>query len=147
MINIPDHISRLYIDTNIFIYLLEANPTFSGLAAQAIEMAGERGISLVTSEIAVCECRVGAYRRKDQELIDLYEAFFDEIADELEIVPMDSDIIWNAPKLAGSIGLKIVDSLHVSTALVAGCDGFLTNDYGIPSLKDEMEVIVITDTK
>lgn len=141
MIRLPENISRVYLDTNIFIYLLEGEARFADPVAEIFAEADARGITLVTSDFAVCECLVGAYRRDDPELIAQYEAFFAEAAQVFEILPAQSDILARAPQLAGALRLKILDSLHVASALIAGCDGFLSNDAGIPSIKGQLERI------
>jgi predicted nucleic acid-binding protein len=138
---LPDHITRLYLDTNIFIYLLEGEPRFADPVADIMTEADARDITLVTSEFAICECLVGAHRRGDPDLIAQYEEFFEEAAQALEIIPADSGIMAQAPAIAGTLRLKILDALHVASALIAGCDGFLTNDAGIPSIDGQLEVV------
>jgi len=138
---IPDHITRLYIDTNVFIYLLEGEPRFAGPVAEIMAEADTCEITLVTSEVAICECMVGAHRRGDPDLIAQYEAFFDEAAQVLEIIPAGSGIMAQAPAIAGTLRLKILYALHVASALLAGCDGFLTNDAGIASIEGQLEVV------
>jgi len=135
---IPDHITRLYLDSNIFIYLLEGEDQFSVPVGEILEEADARGVTLVTSEFAICECLIGAHRRGDPELIAQYEAMFEEASQSIEILPAQSRVLVRAPDIAGALRLKILDALHVASALIAGCDGFLTNDAGIPSIDGQL---------
>ena len=140
-LRLPEGITRLYLDTNIFIYLLEGERQFADPVADILREADARRITLVTSEFAVCECLVGAHRRADPDLIAQYEAFFADAARVFEMVPAGSSILAQAPAIAGTLLLKILDALHVASALIAGCDGFLTNDTGIPSIDGALEVV------
>ena len=138
---LPEGVTRLYLDTNIFIYLLEGEARFSEPVAKILTEADARNITLVTSEFAVCECLVGAHRRGDPDLIAQYEAFFEDATLVFEMVAAGSPILAQAPAIAGTLRLKILDALHVASALMAGCNGFLTNDAGIPPIDGQLEVV------
>jgi predicted nucleic acid-binding protein len=100
-------------------------------------------IELFTSEITVTECLVGAYKKKNTALIEKYEAFFKSVSEAVNIVPVDSHILWEVPKLAGDSNLKLVDSIHVMSAVFCGCDGFLTNDKAIGS--DKLNIMLLSE--
>jgi predicted nucleic acid-binding protein len=136
-------ISRLYLDTNIFIYFMEENAHFADRVARVFELCEAYNIELFTSEITVTECLVGAYKKKNTALIEKYEAFFKSVSEAVNIVPVDSHILWEVPKLAGDSNLKLVDSIHVMSAVFCGCDGFLTNDKAIGS--DKLNIMLLSE--
>jgi predicted nucleic acid-binding protein len=49
----------------------------------------------------------------------------------LELLPVSQETLENAATVGARHRLKVVDAIHVATALAAGCDAFLTNDAGI----------------
>ncbi|MDR6757460.1 putative nucleic acid-binding protein [Mycoplana sp. BE70] len=56
------------------------------------------------------------------------------IASELTIAECTiapHDVIVQAAEIAAELKLKLPDAIHVATAIVAGCDAFLSNDRGI----------------
>ncbi len=135
-------ISRLYLDTNIFIYFLEENTDFSDLVASVFELCEKYNIAVFTSEITVTECLVGAYKKQSPTFIEKYEEFFQSVSEAITIIPVDSAILWEVPKITGSSNLKLVDSIHVMTAIFCGCDGFLTNDKAITS--EKLDVFILS---
>ncbi len=136
-------VSRLYFDTNIFIYFLEENTCFSDSVEHVFGVCEKYNIDIVTSEITVTECLVGAHKKNNSALIEKYEAFFQSVAKSMSIIPVDSAILSEVPQVASLNHLKLVDSIHVVTAILYGCDGFLTNDKGISS--DKMDVFILSE--
>ncbi len=61
-------ITRLYLDSNILIYLVEGNADLGELVLAAFREIEAHDISLYTSEITVTECLNGAYRAGLEEL-------------------------------------------------------------------------------
>ena len=48
-----------------------------------------------------------------------------------------------AAEIAATASMKLIDALHVATAISSGCKFFLTNDRGIRS-SEQLEVIVLS---
>lgn len=135
--------SRIYFDTNIFIYFLEENTYFSDSVENVFNLCNKYNIEILTSEITITECLIGAHKKKNTELIETYQEFFKDIYKSISIIPVKSHILSKVPETASSNHLKLVDSIHVATALLYGCDSFLTNDKGISS--DTMNVIILSE--
>ena len=138
-------ISRLYLDTNIFIYFLEGNRKFNDAVERVFQICEEFDIAVFTSEITVTECLVGPYKQKNTELIQKYELFFQNTGGAISVVPVESRILLETPMNAAMFGLKLVDAIHVTTALACSCDGFLTNDDGIGPLNNDLSVLYLSN--
>ena len=115
------------IDTNVFIYALEANPRYAALADYIfswLEQAGHRG---VTSTITMTELLVQPYRDGDEHRVNEFYALLstypnlDWIAPDLEIADM-------AARIRAVYGLRTPDSLQAATAVRSHVTGLVTND-------------------
>lgn len=139
MIELPRS-ARIYVDTNIWIYYLEANPVFWQKVVAILRQAQAMGATLVTSDLAIAECLVRPSRLNDTTAIELYERFFDQ--GEIEILPLDGALARRAALAGGALGLKLIDAIHYVSALEAGCRYILTGDGRFKS-RGELAVIGI----
>jgi predicted nucleic acid-binding protein len=133
--------SRIYVDANIWIYLIEGNPQFVDAAEAMLAEIAVVGSTVVTSEITIAECIWKPSRTGDQAIIELYDALF--ASDEIELAPLDGALAKRAAMDGGGIGLKLIDAIHYVTALESHCDFFLTGDRHFKSVPS-MEVIHLT---
>ena len=138
-------ISKLYLDTNIFIYFLEGEPHIAKLVERVFQVCGEFDIAVVTSEITVIECMIRPHKQHNKAMIDKYQSFFDGAQDVISILPINSSLVQKIPLVAARFNLKLVDSLHVATAISDGCDGFLSNDHGIGPFDNSMTSLILSD--
>jgi predicted nucleic acid-binding protein len=125
-----DRLSRarqIYVDTNICIYLVQGSEPFQSFAERALSIATENDIPLISSELAFAECLYGVVKTGQQELEPLYRKLF-SAEGLVYAAPVDLAILEQAARLGGESGLKLLDSIHLATALQTGCDVFLTND-------------------
>jgi predicted nucleic acid-binding protein len=59
-------------------------------------------------------------------------------------IAVDSIIAIKAAELWAAYNLKTPDALHVASAIVSGCDAFLTNDSGIKRVT-EIKVLILDE--
>lgn len=121
---------RVYLDANVIIYLVEKNSDYHGLVHQILRELRLEGVDLISSELAVSECLMGAVRRDNEAVLLAYERFFDGDRFGIELQPVSARVLWTAPQVSVDFKLDLPDALHFATALDQGCDGFLTNDKG-----------------
>jgi len=117
--------SRIFWDTNLFIYLLE---DYGRLSKAVAELRGNmlaRGDQLVTSALTLGEILVKPLERGDAELSRNYEDVITKVA---LLLPFDI----KAARIYASIrldrALKAPDALQLACAAGAGVDLFITND-------------------
>lgn len=118
--------ARIYVDTNIWIYYVEANPAFLPKVVAAFVKANDAQARLVTSELAIAECLLRPARQDDRTLVALYERFFAE--GDIEIVGLDGALARRAALSGGPLGLKLIDAIHYLSAREGNCGYFLTGD-------------------
>ena len=123
---------RVYVDTNIFVYFLERNADFFSAAAPVIQAIAEKELVGCTGEIAIAETMVRPYRSNDPAIIATTRDFF-ETGGFLKILPHDRTTFYFAAQLRAAQRIKLIDALHIATALKAACRYFITNDKAMRS--------------
>jgi predicted nucleic acid-binding protein len=117
--------SRIFWDTNLFIYLFEDYGDFSRAAAELRTKMLERGDQLFTSALTLGEILVKPTEKGDTELCGKYE---EAIAATSIVIPFDV----RAARIYASIrcdrSLRAPDAVQLASAASAGVDLFITND-------------------
>jgi predicted nucleic acid-binding protein len=135
---------RVAIDTNIFVYLVEASDRYGEFAKALFAWVKRPGNSAVASTIVVTELMVPLYKEAAPlvagKLSSLHGVFGEEERPEvlmmiarypnLEWITADFAVADLAARYRARYGLKTPDALHAATAVHAGATGFVTNDVG-----------------
>jgi predicted nucleic acid-binding protein len=118
---------RVALDTSIFIYHLEANPRYLGLADCVFSWLDSKTSSAVTSVNTMTELLVKPYRESDEEsaakcytLLSTYP--------NLEWISPTLEIADLAAEIRAIHRLRTPDALQAATSLRAKATAFLTND-------------------
>ena len=131
--------SRVYIDTNIFIYFLERDVRYFDVIVPFFQLFESGKALAYTGDVAVAETLYKPYQVGDGERVQTLLAFFgnDEF---ITVLQHDTQVFHLAAQLAAKRKMKLIDALHYATAQSAGCRFILTNDTGFAS-DDFIEVI------
>ena len=131
---------RVFVDTAPFIYCLESSPQYLDVIKSFFAKCLEEERELVTSAITIEEYLVYPYSEDKKELIDNFKRFVDYM--NIVVVDIDSVIAEQAAKIRAQYkSFRAMDALQIATAIVSGCDMFLTNDK---QLKQEIELPCMT---
>ena len=136
--------SVIGLDTAIFIYHFEENPThipWTRELLSSIEMGERKG---VTSAITLMEIIVKPLTLGQIVVARKYEAMLVNFPN-LDIVDLDRDVIRQAARLRAEYRIRPPDALQVSASLLYGADVFITNDGLLKRLQDKLEVIILDD--
>ncbi len=135
--------SRVFWDTNIFIYFFEDHGQ-QGKAARVLrERMLQRGDQLITSAMTVGEILVKPYERQDLKLCKQYE---EAITNTALVVPFDLNAARRFSMLRLERTLKAPDAIQLACAANSGTDLFITNDGRFSGLKvDGVQFIVPLD--
>ena len=117
--------SRIFWDTNVYIYLLEDFGGFSELAATLRTKMLRRGDQLVTSSLTLGEILVKPTAQGDTELCRRY---IKHIAASSVVVPLDAEAAKLYAVLRCDRTLRSPDAIQLACAGVARVDLFVTND-------------------
>lgn len=118
---------KIALDTVVFIYALEGNNKFGKRAEQifvAIEQGECKGFA---SDLVLAELMVKPLREGKPEIAEEYAAELPNFPNLTFLAPT-RDTIITAAKLRSNTNLKLIDALHLATAINTVCEIFITND-------------------
>jgi predicted nucleic acid-binding protein len=117
--------SRVFWDTNLFIYLFEGNGDLSKQVVSLRQAMLARGDQLLTSTLTLSEVLVKPVQRGDEELARKYE---DTIAGSALLLPFDAKAARVYAELRCDRSLRAPDAIQLACAAAAGVDLFITSD-------------------
>ena len=119
--------SRIFWDSNIFIYLLEDYGPDSERVAVMRENMLKRGDQLITSALTLGEVTVKARRANRPDLCQKYE---DAILSSAQIIPFDVKAarLYSEVRSDPARNVRPADAIQIASAAIAGTDLFITND-------------------
>jgi uncharacterized protein len=117
--------SRVFWDTNLFIYLFE---NYGDLSTQVISMRErmlEREDHLFTSALTLGEILVKPLEKGDDELVRNYTAAIGATA---TLLPFDRETAAGYARIRSDRSIKAPDAIQLACAAHARIDLFITND-------------------
>ena len=136
-------VEQLYIEAAPLIYYVEEHPTYIDRMDAIIAAVEATGITLASSVILLTEVlpqprKVGnAVLEQEYRDILLYSRGY-------HLFVVTPEIAEAAAGLRARYNLRTPDALHMATAIVAGCDAFLTNDAKFKRVT-EMRVLLLDE--
>lgn len=127
----------IFADTSIVIRLIEGTDPVRGPIEQALREADGTDRFLAVSRLAALECRCRPMREGDQDLLQLYDVFFE--SPEVLVIEIDAGVIEKATQLRASLGLRIPDAIHAASAIRCGASALWTTDSDFAAC-DELPV-------
>lgn len=121
---------RVAIDSNVLIYLLDADPGRAETAASIINAVAMGQIEGVLASIGLAEALVGPAQTGDGAAFEHAAATIRDMG--FRIAPMDAAAAEDAAWIRGRTGMSLPDAVHIACAQAAGATAFVTNDRGIP---------------
>jgi predicted nucleic acid-binding protein len=122
-------VSRIYWDSNLFIYLLEEHPDFCQVVERLVVKMNERGDSLCTSVFTRGEVLIGPEKRRAPELSSRIRDYLRP--PEVDLLPFTEETADHYARIRANNKVSPADAIHLSSAATAGVDLFLTNDRAL----------------
>jgi predicted nucleic acid-binding protein len=120
---------RVYLDTNLFIYAVEAVMPFAPQIKPLWQAAEAGTITLVTSLLTLAETLVMPLRQGNSELVAVYQELFTAPPAGLTVVSLSAGLLKRAARLRAQMkSLYLPDAIHVATSQMEQCHLFVTND-------------------
>jgi predicted nucleic acid-binding protein len=126
--------SRVFWDTNLFIYLFEDYGALSKAVAQLRSKMLDRGDQLLTSTLTLGEILVKPAERGDSELCGKYEH---AISSAATLIAFDVKAAKVYAGLRSERSLRAPDAIQLACAASANTDLFITNDERLQSRRVE----------
>ena len=124
--------SRIFWDTNLFIYLLEENPQYAAKVRELRKKMIERKDQLITSAMTLAEIQVVPRRAGDAQLAEFYRS---SIKRASLIVPFDEAAADQFAEIRANPSIQSADAVQLSCAAAAKATIFITNDTQLTRLK------------
>ena len=135
--------SRIFWDSNLFIYFFEGNDERSAAAKRLRKSMLDRGDQLLTSTLVVGEILVKPTRQGDLARCRLYE---DVLRKTALILPFDLGTARRYAAIRSSTSISGPDAVQLACASEAGVDLFVTNDHRLQGKRVEgIQFIVALD--
>ncbi len=134
--------SKVYIDTNIFIYALEYSELYTDKVSAVFSRIHETKSIAVTSQLTLAECLVKPYQVNDISSVEKYEQTISS-STFLNVIDVSKSVLLSAAQNKAHSKNKLPDAIHLATAIESGCTIFITNDNRI-SAPDNIEVLMLS---
>jgi predicted nucleic acid-binding protein len=117
--------SRIFWDTNLFIYFLEGNDELSRATKHLRKRMLVRGDQLLTSTLTLGEILVKPLQSGDGTRCGQYE---EAITKAALLLPFDAKAAWKYAAIRRDRSLRAPDAVQLACASSATVDLFVTND-------------------
>ncbi len=118
--------SRVFWDTNLFIYLIEGSSERSEQVFALRQRMNERGDQLCTSTLTLAEVLVKPVQAGRLDLARIYESAL--LSQAVLLAPFDAASARIFAQVRRDRAIKPPDAIQLSCAAHLGCDLFITND-------------------
>jgi uncharacterized protein len=122
--------SRVFWDTNLFIYLFESSGAFSKQVARLRSRMLVRGDQLLTSTMTLGEVLVKPVQSGDSKTADYYHKLITTTA---VLLPFEEKAALVYARLRTDRSLRPPDAIQLACAASVGVDLFITNDVHLHS--------------
>jgi len=133
--------SKIYIDTNLFIYYFENNPKYTSKVESIFEESIDKNIQLISSELLYLELLVLPNKERNNKILNLYKNIEDYMP-SLKLINISKEILIGASEIRARYNYRSPDSIHLATAKVEKCKYFYGADKNLKSFKD-VEIVII----
>ena len=120
---------RVYFDTNILIYVLEASAGYVDVCLPFFTAVAQQDIVGCAGEITLAELLVKPMRTNDMVSMGKIRALFDD--GYFDTFAHHRESLELAAHLRATQGLKMIDAIHAAAAIKGGCSYLLTHDRQI----------------
>jgi predicted nucleic acid-binding protein len=118
-------VSRVFWDTNLFIYLLEGSGPQSARVTEIRERMLERDDELCTSTLTLGEVLVKPAEQGDQDLRQRYE---DVLAQTARLIAFDREVARRYADIRRNRTIRPPDAIQLACAAQVEVDLFITSD-------------------
>lgn len=125
--------SRIFLDTNIFVYMVEDPGPRGKRAAEIFSELSLRGDEVLTSTLTLGELLVKPLEANDHALANRYKSALR--GPSVRLLTFDEAAGEKFARIRLNRAIKAPDAIQLATAGTAGCDLFITNDERLTSAR------------
>jgi predicted nucleic acid-binding protein len=124
-------VSKVFFDTNVFIYLFEDYEPFSSMVDATWRRMVQRRDQLVTSAMTLGELLVKPSKLGQASLVQEYDRV---VRSRAQVLNFDISVAWRYASLRATHTLRNADAIQLACASHFGVDLFITNDKDLHKL-------------
>lgn len=124
---------RFYLDSMVWIYLIEGSPEFGTVAQALLSDIRAGGHTLLTSHFLLGEILVVPIRKNDAFTVAWYRRMLVETS-AVEVVPFTAETAVQFATIRAAHRTSPPDALHLALAASGRADAFVTGDSGLAKL-------------
>jgi predicted nucleic acid-binding protein len=124
--------SRIFWDTNVFIYLFENHPVYHAEVQELRKKMLDRGDELLTSWLTVGEIQVESSTSPNRAATAVYK---DAIVASSQLLTFGEDAAESYRVIRNTTNVRGPDAMQLACAAAAGVELFVTNDKKLQSLR------------
>ena len=118
--------SKVFLDTNIFIYFIEDEGKLGRMSFELFEKLSRRRDEVLTSTLTLGELLTKPMAAGRSDLVSRYEAALNSTG--VSLLAFDRAAAREYARVRQDKSIRPPDALQLSVAASAGCDLFVTND-------------------
>jgi predicted nucleic acid-binding protein len=120
----PSGVSQIYIDSNVFIYAVEGRAEIADSLQELFDLLRNRPGFAATSELTLAEVLAKADVSQRRDYLDLIVE-----SGVFQLCSVSRDILIETASYRRTVGMpKLIDAIHVVTAISSGCRTMLSAD-------------------
>lgn len=124
----------VYLDSNVFIDFIEGNEAISAPIRPLVYQLRQKPGQAVTSELTLAEVLApSGGRKRPPHVRSLYSNLL-VLGRFIDLRPISRDVLYETATLRATKAtsrMKLLDAIHLATAVLAGCRIFMTRDRKI----------------
>jgi len=126
---------KVFLDTAPLIYFLDNDVNFGEKTKEILEEILLSGKPVISSSITGMEYLVYPYRTNNTEKVKVFFEFINDY--DIPLTGINMKIATKAAAIRAQYkDFKAMDALQLATAVISGCDVFLTNDKQLHQFKE-----------
>jgi len=123
--------SKVFFDTNVFVYLFEDYEPFSSMVDAVWRRMVRRSDKLVTSAMTLGELLVKPSKLGQASLVEQYDH---AIRTRAQVISFDPQVAWRYASLRSTHNIRNADAIQLACAAHFGVDLFITNNKHLHKL-------------
>jgi len=134
---------KIFLDATPVIYFIQQDENFFEQAKKIFKFIKEKNFKVISSDVTTAEACVYAYRQKNFDWLNA----FDNLMKFLDVKTLHTteEIARKTSKIRAEYkSFETPDAFQLATAVISGCDIFLTNDKRLRKFS-EIEIITVED--
>lgn len=134
---------KIFLDATPVIYFIQQDENFFAQTKKIFKFIKEKNFKIISSDVTTAEACVYAYRQKNLDWLNAFDNLMKFL--NVEIIHTNEEIARKTSKIRAEYkSFETPDAFNLATAVISGCDIFLTNDKRLKKF-DEVKCVMVDE--